>query len=59
MRNAGETNSQAKLTERDVRAMRLLYATGEWSGNELAKLFRTSPRNSYKILDGSTWNHVK
>lgn len=54
----GETNSQAKLTEREVRAIRILYATGEWSGNEIAKLFRLHRRTVYKILENVTWSHV-
>ena len=53
----GETNGSAKLTEDNVREIRILKGFG-FTGVELAKMYRVSSSNIYSILSSNTWNHI-
>ena len=57
-RGRGEANSQAVLTERDVKAIRLLYREKLYGPTELARLFQVSRESIHKIVRGKTWRHV-
>lgn len=52
----GENARSAKVTERQVREMRLLY--GELSGLRIAKAYGLSRSATYSILTRKTWKHV-
>lgn len=54
----GEAHPSHKLTADEVREMRLLYATGEFTQKELAKRFRTTQINVSVITLRKTWNHI-
>ncbi len=54
----GESNSQAKLTESEVRRMRALHETGEYTYYELAAQFRISYQNVHLIVMRKRWKHV-
>jgi len=61
MRKPGLTGEQcgtAKLTEREVRAIRMRHANGE-SAATLAELFHVTPQNVSLILRRETWRHVE
>lgn len=59
MRQRGETNSQAVLSERDVRAIRLLYKRRLYTPTELGKLFGVGRNLVHKIVRRDVWSHVK
>jgi hypothetical protein len=50
VRQRGETNSQAVLSERDVRAIRLLYKRRLYTPTELGKLFGVGRNLVHKIV---------
>jgi DeoR/GlpR family transcriptional regulator of sugar metabolism len=54
----GEKNPQAKLEERDVKAIRLLYERRLYTPTELAKLFGVSRELIHKIVARKVWTHV-
>lgn len=54
----GESNPMAKLTEEDVRAIRLMSANGH-SQSAIGKVFEVSQVAVGKVLLGKTWGHVK
>jgi DNA-binding MarR family transcriptional regulator len=54
----GEKNSQAKLEERDVKAIRLLYNRRLYTPTELARLFGVSRELVHKIVSRRIWTHV-
>lgn len=54
----GERNGNAKLTPDQVKAMRLLYATGKHSLEVLARRFETDPKNVRFIVTGATWQEA-
>lgn len=47
-----KTNNTKKLDKRDAHRMRKLYATGNWTQQELADTFDTSRGNVSHILNG-------
>lgn len=55
----GENNSQAKLPEHHVRAIRMLYKAAILTPSELANLFKVSRETVHKIVSRETWRHVK
>lgn len=57
-RNRGEAN-HSKLLERDVRAIRTLYATKEWTYEELGEKFGVSGQTAWLIVSRRKWRHVK
>ena len=54
----GVANGGAKLTEDDVREIRRLYATGNFTRRELARQFGVSVPTISKIVNRQTWKHV-
>lgn len=54
----GEDSGSAKLTEADVREIRRLYATGEYTQKEIAEFFPVNDRNVNNILTRKTWKHI-
>ena len=54
----GIAHGRAKLTEDNVREIRRLYATGEFSYRELGLRFGVSDRAIYMIVQRKTWKHV-
>jgi hypothetical protein len=54
----GETNGNAKLTEKSVRALRELHTTGYYTHVELAEFFGISKSLSAQVCRGVVWKHV-
>lgn len=54
----GEKNGNSKLTERIVRKIRDLYATGEWSSRKLGRKFHLDKSTVLDIVAGRIWKHV-
>lgn len=54
----GIANGRAKLTENQVREIRRLYATGNFTQRELARRFGVSTLVICKIVLRRTWQHV-
>lgn len=54
----GESNPKHKLTDDDVRSIRLMYHTGDWLQKELASHFNVNPSCISKVLLGTTWRHI-
>jgi hypothetical protein len=54
----GEDNYSAKLTDAQLGAIRLLYATGRYTYTELATLFRVTSINVGHIIQRRTWTHI-
>lgn len=52
-------SNAAKLTEQEVKEIRSLHSTGEYSHSQLAKLFDTGKRNITQIVNYKTWKHVE
>lgn len=55
----GEDHPQSKLTESDIRTIRRLYATGEWTLERIANRFGVTFSNVGMIVRRDTWNHVE
>ena len=55
---AGERNGRAKLTEKDVRAIRYAYKTGRISMPGLAIEFGVSEASIRNIIHYRTWKHI-
>ena len=51
----GDSHTNAKLSSRDVRYMRLSYATGQVTQAELAKAFHISTSQVSRIMRGEKW----
>ena len=47
-----------KLTEDDVLDIRELYATGDWTQEDLAEEFGASRSHIGRILSGKKWRHI-
>lgn len=56
----GESNTQAKLTEDDVRYIRKIYKKHDKLNNtyKLAKKYNVSPKCIMNIVNYKTWKHV-
>lgn len=54
----GEVAGNVKLTSREVRAIRLLYATREWSQEALGALFGVRQAAVSSVVRHDTWKHV-
>jgi len=54
----GENHPQAKLTDNEVRAIRIMYVTGEYSQRKLANLFDVSQCMIVKIISREVWKHI-
>ena len=55
----GERHPRAKLTEADVRAIRVRYAAGGVTQKRLADEFGVTESNIKLIIDRKSWNHVE
>jgi group I intron endonuclease len=56
--NSGEKHPHAKFTDQDVIKMRHMFATGEYSQTELAKIFNTKPNVVSQIVNRVRWKHI-
>lgn len=54
----GGANGQSKLTRRDVKEIRRLYATGKYTQQELAEIFGVTQVNIGFIVRRETWKHI-
>lgn len=56
----GENNGRAKLKEKDVFNIRMLYKKGDkkFGAKPLARMFNVSSTNIKKIVDGIFWKHL-
>ena len=54
----GESNSSAKLTDEDVRKIRQLYATGNYSQPQLAAKFGVKQVTIWHIIHRHNWKHI-
>lgn len=54
----GQDNTQAKLTDDQVRAIRSIYAGGKVTQNELAVRFGISQSSVSFIIHRKTWSHI-
>ena len=55
----GSRNGWAKLTEVDIKSIRILASMSSLSQKEIADRFRVTSENIHHILSGKTWGHVK
>lgn len=55
----GENQGSHKLTENDVREMRRLYSSGEFTQQELAHKYGIDRPYATKIINYRQWKHVK
>ena len=51
----GEGNRMAKLTEKKVKKVRDLYATGKYTQKQLADRFGVGQATISRILSGKSW----
>ena len=56
--NEGEKAFHAKLTDDDVKQIRVIYALGEHTQQELGALFGVGQFNISKIVNNKRWKHV-
>lgn len=56
--NPGERNGNHRLTEDEVRDIRQMYSTGDWTQRELAEQFNVSQGNVAFIIKNKTWRHI-
>lgn len=54
----GEQIGNSKLTRKEVKQIRALYSTGEWTQEELAEKFGVSQVLISKIVRGELWSHI-
>lgn len=54
----GESNPYSTLTETKVRALRRLFATGEFSKAHLARLFKVSHGAISNVIKRRSWRHI-
>ena len=54
----GENNNNAKLKSDDVLKIREYYKKGEYSQNDLGKMFKVNQPAIYKIVNHITWKHI-
>lgn len=55
----GTRHPGAKLTDDKVRAIRRLYASGEWSQKGIGEMFGVSAMLVNGIVNGKRWRHVE
>jgi hypothetical protein len=58
LRRRGEAHPHALLNDRKVRAIRLLWQTGEWTQHELGDVFGVTHHTIYRVVTGQSWRHV-
>lgn len=54
----GSASPNTHLSERDIRAIRSMYATGDWSQEALGQLFGSDQTAISKIVRRVSWKHV-
>jgi hypothetical protein len=54
----GETQGRSKLTESDVRDIRLRYESGVIGGNALAREYGLAQRTVWDVIQRKHWKHV-
>lgn len=54
----GESHKNSKLTDIEVRRMRLLYLSGEYTQSQLSDQFGIDPANVSYIVRNKTWRHL-
>lgn len=54
----GESSHYAKLTDDEVREIRVLYATGKYTMRQLAEAFGVSTPNICLIVNRVNWKHI-
>lgn len=57
--STGENNKSAKLTEQKVIELLNLYYTGQFTEEQLAKIFMVKRQTINDILRGKRWKHIK
>lgn len=55
----GEESAVSKLTENDVKEIRSLYSSGNYSQNDLAKKYNISQTTVWRVINRTNWQHVK
>lgn len=55
----GENNPRAVITEDHVRSMRALWATGDFTSEDLGVKFGISKAQAYRVATGRQWTHVR
>jgi hypothetical protein len=55
----GSQKTSAKLNEREVRQIKILYMMGGYSHRSLADIFGVCHKGIWSILKGKKWGHVK
>lgn len=55
----GEQNTQAKLTAKDVAAIRHLATTGRFSHQAIGKMFGIGQQQTSSIISGRAWPHIE
>jgi len=55
----GSRQWKSKLSEQNVKDIRLLYRSGKFKQTELASRFGVSQSAVWNIVTNKTWNHVK
>lgn len=55
----GEQCTWAKLTEKDVRQIRRMYASGKYAQHELGRQFGVHQMQISRVVRRKTWKHVK
>lgn len=55
----GEAHHKAKLTDAQVKLMRQMFATGDWSTAALGRHFGMSQQTTWGIVKGNGWKHIK
>ncbi len=53
---AGEGHANAKLNEKDVRAIREFWKSGEFTLRGLAELFGVSNVTIHRVIQHTAWN---
>lgn len=54
----GETHGKSKLTENDVREMRILYKQ-DMNYSEIARIYKVNKITANRAINKLTWRHVK
>lgn len=57
--NKGEKNYFHKITEQDVKEIRQLYKTGNYTYRQLGKMFGLYEDHVSHIVRGLAWSHIK
>lgn len=56
--NKGESHSQNKLTNDDIKSIKDLYYIDKWSQKQISKLYNVDSSQISRIVRGLAWSHV-